>query len=107
MSSSRGHAGASPLSGVGSSGGSMRGIPVILVIDARKLDLSLWCYHHVLRSFMEELTQSFGPQVHVLLHLDDSVFWSRGKKAPGTTPQAAVYGFTLHNFRGTITSKVL
>lgn len=86
MSSSRGHAGASPLSGAGSCGGFLRGIPVILVIDARKLGLSLWCYHHVLQSFMGELIQSFGSQVHVLLNLDDSVFWSRKERHQGQLP---------------------
>lgn len=51
---------------------------------------------------MEALTHSAGSQVHVLLHLGDSVHWSRGEKAPGTTLLCTVVQDTLHGSMATI-----
>lgn len=55
MSFFLGHAEASLLSGRSAVlGRLLRGIQVILVISARKLDPPLWFNHHVLRGFMKD-----------------------------------------------------
>lgn len=106
MSFFLGHSGASLLSGRSVIlGGLLREIQVILVISARKLDLPLWFYRHVLRGFMKDMPHPFGSQVYIVMQLSDSVHWSTGKKALGITSRASVYdcaGCTLHSSRATI-----
>ena len=72
------HAGASLLSGrLAALAGLLRGIQVILVRSARKLDLCLWFYHCGLGGFVEELPHSSGLQVHALHHLGDCALEQR------------------------------